>query len=459
MVQIDLPIKRQREYELVTPVSTNSEGHYLSHILSANHKKRSARDVSSSSERLFFNITAFGRDFHLRLKPNTQLIAPGAVVEWHEASPVPGNITDPIHAHQPGRTSERIWKTEPLQTDCAYVGDVMDIPGTSVAISNCDGLTEPQICDSSEEQKGSQHRPIFAQTPRALASRWYNSHPYVLDQESSSLQENVGGLSCRLTVTIKAMCTQENYVDSALLLEKSPSDVERPQVIGTNIKLSLARIVFQSGSPPTVGKSSCDIPVTSFSQQESVHEECQISSYRSIHSYDCLLDDPFEHDWPKLPELPGINYSMDEQCRFDFGVGYKMCTAWCYKGHCMWKNANQQKQDGNWGSWTKFGSCSRTCGTGVRFRTRQCNNPTWAAEEWEHCTKTCGASGYQLRTVRCLQPLHDGTNRSVNSKYCPGERPESRRPCNRLPCPAQWKTGPWNESSKYPEDMKRDSTW
>lgn len=44
-------------------------------------------------------------------------------------------------------------------------------------------------------------------------------------------------------------------------------------------------------------------------------------------SYDCLLDDPFEHNWPKLPELPGINYSMDEQCRFDFGVGYKTCTA------------------------------------------------------------------------------------------------------------------------------------
>ncbi|KFP43161.1 A disintegrin and metalloproteinase with thrombospondin motifs 3, partial [Chlamydotis macqueenii] len=31
---------------------------------------------------------------------------------------------------------------------------------------------------------------------------------------------------------------------------------------------------------------------------------------RYIHSYDCLLDD-----------------SMDEQCRFDFGVGYKTCTA------------------------------------------------------------------------------------------------------------------------------------
>lgn len=46
-----------------------------------------------------------------------------------------------------------------------------------------------------------------------------------------------------------------------------------------------------------------------------------------LSTYDCLLDDPFKHDWPQLPELPGINYSMDEQCRFDFGVGYKICTS------------------------------------------------------------------------------------------------------------------------------------
>ncbi|KAJ8785246.1 hypothetical protein J1605_007465 [Eschrichtius robustus] len=78
---------------------------------------------------------------------------------------------------------------------------------------------------------------------------------------------------------------------------------------------------------------------------------------------------------------------------------------------------------------------------------QECTHPLWAAEEWEHCTKTCGSSGYQLRAVRCLQPSHDGTNRSVHSKYCVGGRPESRRPCNRVPCPAQWKTGPWNECS------------
>ncbi|XP_043917097.1 A disintegrin and metalloproteinase with thrombospondin motifs 3 isoform X2 [Protopterus annectens] len=505
---------------------------------------------------------------------------------------------------------------------------------------------------------------------------------------------------------------------------------------------------------------------------------------RYIRTYDCLLDDPFDHGWPKPPEFPGINYSMDEQCRFDFGVGYRMCTAfqtfdpckqlwcshadnpsfcktkkgppldgtecahakWCYKGHCIWKNINQLEQDRSWGSWTKFGSCSRTCGTGVRFRTRQCSNPPpmnggkdcggmnyeyqlcntedcpkyfddfraqqcqqhnsyfeyqstkhhwlpyehpdtskrchlycmskemgtvvhmkqlvhdgtrcsykdlygicvrgecvkvgcdkeigsnklddncgvcggdnshcrivegtftripkklaiksqatghyilngkgeeiksrtfidlglvwdysieddiesvhtdgplhdaaavliipqdnvtrsavtysyiihedsvptvisnnvlqdysdpyewalkrwslcskpcdggfqymmygcrrksdgkmvyhrfceinkkpkpvrrlcnlqeciqpqWSTEEWEHCSKTCGGSGYQIRSVRCVQPLHDGTNRSVHSKYCSTARPDTRKPCNRVPCPKQWKTGPWSECS------------
>lgn len=44
-------------------------------------------------------------------------------------------------------------------------------------------------------------------------------------------------------------------------------------------------------------------------------------------SYDCLLDDPFAPAWPQPPELPGIDYSMDEQCRFAFGSGYHTCSA------------------------------------------------------------------------------------------------------------------------------------
>lgn len=68
-----------------------------------------------------------------------------------------------------------------------------------------------------------------------------------------------------------------------------------------------------------------------------------------------------------------LNSSYDKcvfVCLFVFSF-----PQWCYKGHCMWKNPNQVRQDGGWGSWSKLGSCSRSCGTGVRFRTRQCNNP------------------------------------------------------------------------------------
>ena len=80
----------------------------------------------------------------------------------------------------------------------------------------------------------------------------------------------------------------------------------------------------------------------------------------------------------------------------------------------------------------------------------------WISEEWEHCTKTCGTLGFQIRTVRCVQFLHDGTNRSVHSKYCSGEKPESRRPCNRVPCPAQWRTGAWSEVQHLHDLFERE---
>ena len=31
--------------------------------------------------------------------------------------------------------------------------------------------------------------------------------------------------------------------------------------------------------------------------------------------------------------------------------------------------------DGNWGKWTDFGECSKTCGDGLKKRMRECNNP------------------------------------------------------------------------------------
>ena len=158
----DLLKSRLKEYGLVTPISTDSQGHFLSHLLSANHKQRVKRDTAAASsaagvdseQRLFFNVTAFGKEFHLRLRPNGRLVAPGAMVEWHDEVQGfgdPGNSTGGGDGAGAGANeteastggTERILRRELLKTDCTFIGDITDVPGASVAINNCDGLVSP----------------------------------------------------------------------------------------------------------------------------------------------------------------------------------------------------------------------------------------------------------------------------------------------------------------------------
>lgn len=76
---------------------------------------------SAEEAELFYNVTVFGHELHLRLHPNTHLVAPRATMEWWEES---------------GRKS-----SQPIQdTHCFYTGEVSNVEDTSVAISNCDGL-------------------------------------------------------------------------------------------------------------------------------------------------------------------------------------------------------------------------------------------------------------------------------------------------------------------------------
>ncbi|XP_061786536.1 A disintegrin and metalloproteinase with thrombospondin motifs 2-like isoform X2 [Nerophis lumbriciformis] len=198
---------------------------------------------------------------------------------------------------------------------------------------------------------------------------------------------------------------------------------------------------------------------------------------RYLHSYDCLRDDPFDHNWPSLPQLPGLHYSMNEQCRFDFGVGYAMCTAYrtfdpckqlwcshpdnpffcktkkgppidgtmcgngkhCFKGHCIWLTPDIMKQDGNWGSWSEFGQCSRTCGGGVQFRTRDCDNPRPA-----NGGRTCVGATYQFQmcnTNQCEDIYSDTREEQChawdprfeqpsNKHWLPYEHPDANKRCH-----------------------------
>ncbi|KAJ8339244.1 hypothetical protein SKAU_G00360300 [Synaphobranchus kaupii] len=160
---LELVKNQLREYGLITPISTDSEGHFLSHLLSANHKQRVKRGAERNSGQLFFNITAFGREFHLQLRPNHRLVAPGATVEWHDDMGELGIATSTENGKQSNVSTERITMIEPLRTDCTFVGGITHLPGASVVISNCDGLAG-MIRTNSEEyfieplEKGLQDR-------------------------------------------------------------------------------------------------------------------------------------------------------------------------------------------------------------------------------------------------------------------------------------------------------------
>ncbi|XP_045140613.1 A disintegrin and metalloproteinase with thrombospondin motifs 2 [Echinops telfairi] len=78
---------------------------------------------------------------------------------------------------------------------------------------------------------------------------------------------------------------------------------------------------------------------------------------------------------------------------------------------------------------------------------QECSQPIWVTGEWEPCSQSCGRTGMQARSVRCIQPLHDNTNRSVHTKHCNDARPEGRRACNRELCPGRWRAGPWSQCS------------
>ncbi|XP_078373724.1 SCO-spondin-like isoform X1 [Oculina patagonica] len=122
--------------------------------------------------------------------------------------------------------------------------------------------------------------------------------------------------------------------------------------------------------------------------------------------------------------------------------------------------------DGNWGPWGMFGGCSKTCESGVRYRSRSCNNPapssggkncqgpsnqaqncnthpcavdgSWSPwGQYSQCTKSCGG-GSQYRTRTCNNPAPSG-----GGKQCPGLSQQSKH-CNSQACTVDGNWSPWS---------------
>uniref|UniRef100_A0AAQ5Y9S1 ADAM metallopeptidase with thrombospondin type 1 motif, 9 n=1 Tax=Amphiprion ocellaris TaxID=80972 RepID=A0AAQ5Y9S1_AMPOC len=126
---------------------------------------------------------------------------------------------------------------------------------------------------------------------------------------------------------------------------------------------------------------------------------------------ECLLDEPVSRPYGLSQQLPGRIYNVNKQCELIFGPGTQVCPymtqcrrLWCTSpegaqrgcrtqhmpwadgtdcspgkhckhGLCIAKEHDATPVEGAWGVWSPFGTCSRTCGGGIKIAMRECNRP------------------------------------------------------------------------------------
>ncbi|KAK3743252.1 hypothetical protein QZH41_017056, partial [Actinostola sp. cb2023] len=158
--------------------------------------------------------------------------------------------------------------------------------------------------------------------------------------------------------------------------------------------------------------------------------------------------------------LPGYIFDADAQCKMAYGPSYSECSVtkgsckqlfcmkgsscigkgaapidgtpcgqrkWCLRGHCVdIGNSLPPAIDGQWGSWSHYTQCTRSCGGGVRFKKRYCDNPR-PKYGGKHCVgesegheEICNPSecrlSADLRKDQCIE-------KGVNDSYYRSEYP------------------------------------
>ncbi|XP_017769222.1 PREDICTED: A disintegrin and metalloproteinase with thrombospondin motifs 20 isoform X2 [Nicrophorus vespilloides] len=147
-------------------------------------------------------------------------------------------------------------------------------------------------------------------------------------------------------------------------------------------------------------------------------------------------------------EFPGESFEGNKQCELEFGARSRICSfmpycgslwcttdeyesdgcrtqympwadgtfcapgRWCHHGKCIDQDNNIKTPiNGSWGSWQNWGSCSRTCGGGIKMSIRECNNPppayggsycTGGRTMYASCnTQPCKSSKDDFRLIQC----------------------------------------------------------
>ncbi|XP_029669787.1 A disintegrin and metalloproteinase with thrombospondin motifs 6-like [Formica exsecta] len=160
----------------------------------------------------------------------------------------------------------------------------------------------------------------------------------------------------------------------------------------------------------------------------------------------CLEDEPQDHHFPAAEMLPGVMYNGDDQCRLLYRSDARQCDMgitcetlrcaipgrgcvsskkppaegtscgekrWCYRMKCLMMGERPGVRDGGWGAWSSWSKCSRTCGSGVSYSVRKCNQPS-PSRGGSYCigdrkrhkicaTNPCEIGAPSFRDVQCAE--------------------------------------------------------
>ncbi|KAK9754646.1 ADAM-TS Spacer 1 [Popillia japonica] len=220
----------------------------------------------------------------------------------------------------------------------------------------------------------------------------------------------------------------------------------------------------ESGCPETAKDGSFNIMAPAVhmdTRQWSTCSKTFITTLLDNELGECLNDEPDESSYKFAHLLPGVVYDHTYQCNW-FMKGSELCgpisdrmcellmctmdrkkcsgcgepaadgtkcgeDKWCYRGKCVKVGRRPEAINGGWGNWGTWSECSRTCGIGLSFQERQCDNPP---------------------------PEHGG-------RYCLGERKKAKL-CNTDPCPEtarSFRAVQCTEKDKEPSPEGQMHTW
>ncbi|XP_053532635.1 A disintegrin and metalloproteinase with thrombospondin motifs 18 [Ictalurus punctatus] len=118
------------DYMFITPVEVDSQGSYVTHNLSRS-RHRSRRSIEDGGDRVHYQLSAFGKELHLELRPA-------------------GVIAEEFTVQTLSEGGVRVTHIDPDVRNCLYQGSVRNHTGSTAAVSTCTGLSG-LIRMSSEE--------------------------------------------------------------------------------------------------------------------------------------------------------------------------------------------------------------------------------------------------------------------------------------------------------------------